>query len=321
MCCFARAIQSVTDTMIFARINGNGGQYLAYQMKYKSAEPNAMILPLPVALPAAEDDVRFIDLSEYDDIFEDLSSAFPYVPPRQLGCAMLPTAAVANDALLVHKVGNFIASFVPTMDDFSRLDEQFVIPTETWQKIPHYRDYGFAVFQLKELAGKPHPMAFEFKTRLNDIFFPTVHIHDGQVHSHEDFDHSLFLQHAGFDSIAGRYQGPRRPDRYTGIVRSKDVAGKYCNIEKAQGILAADLLLHRIDLNGKLENRDMTYHSAGSPLVPHFSAAKLLRYWPWAIPALAAAWLLNRRNQLLSQRNIAAETGPDTQSSAETDPR
>ena len=89
-----------------------------------------MILPLPVALPAAESDVRFIDLSEYDDIFDDISSAFPYIPRPGIGCGMMPTDAMANGALMVHEVGNFIASFVPTIDDFSRLNEKFVIPKE-----------------------------------------------------------------------------------------------------------------------------------------------------------------------------------------------
>src|SRR5690606_16069404 len=111
--------------------------------------------------------------------------------------------------LAVHEVGDFVASFVPTLADFRRLDPQFVIPQESWDKIPEYSDYGFAVFQLKSLVGNPHPMAFEFTTRWPDrIFFPTVHIHDGEVHDREEFDHTLYLQHPEFDRVVGTYQGP-----------------------------------------------------------------------------------------------------------------
>jgi hypothetical protein len=80
-------------------------------------------------------------------------------------------------------VGNFVASVVPTVEDFRRLDPQFSISPEIWGKIPDYQDYSFVVFQLEELKGRPHPMAFEFETRHQEnLFFPTVHIHDGEVH-------------------------------------------------------------------------------------------------------------------------------------------
>ncbi len=50
MCCFAQSVQSVANTRIFARLTGQGGQFLVYQMDYQSLTPNAMILPLPAAL-------------------------------------------------------------------------------------------------------------------------------------------------------------------------------------------------------------------------------------------------------------------------------
>ena len=49
-------------------------------------------------------------------------------------------------------------------------------------------------------------MAMEFQTQRdsNEIFFPTIHIHDGEVHELEEFDHALYLQHAEFDSKVSR---------------------------------------------------------------------------------------------------------------------
>ena len=63
--------------------------------------------------------------------------------------------AAPQAALKVHSVGKFVASFVPSQSDFDRLDPQFVIPKESWAKLPEYQDFGFAVFQLKELSGYP----------------------------------------------------------------------------------------------------------------------------------------------------------------------
>lgn len=313
MCIFSRSIVSVTDTLIFARLSGNGQQYLAYQMKYESEEPNAMILPLPVELPSAESSVEFIDLSEYEDFFDRLGRAFPSIRSLTFKTAIVASNSLSKDKLAVHEVGNFVASFVPTVDDFDRLDEQFVIPKETWAKIPEYANYGFAVFQLKDLVGKPHPMAFRFKTRSNNLFFPTVHIHDGEVHTEEDFDHVLFMQHAGFDSVVGKYQGPWEVDFATGVVRSKDIAGKYCNIEKAKGLIAPDLLLHRTRLEGRLPNQDTLLAAKGSPAVPGFNYRQLMAWWPLAIPVAATAWFFNRRNKIQAARN-ESESGSDDKS-------
>ncbi len=70
-----------------------------------------------------------------------------------------------SKVLEVKKVGKFDASFVPAIKDFSRMDERFRLPMGVWDKLPMYKEYGFAVFQLmKEEKGaqKVHPMAFEF---------------------------------------------------------------------------------------------------------------------------------------------------------------
>ena len=47
MCCFSKAVESVSNTNIFARGLKNGGQFLVYSMLMKAGEDLAMILPLP----------------------------------------------------------------------------------------------------------------------------------------------------------------------------------------------------------------------------------------------------------------------------------
>jgi len=43
-------------------------------------------------------------------------------------------------------------------------------------------------FHLAQGSLKPHPMTFEFESRNKNIFFPTRHVHDGEVHPAEDFE-------------------------------------------------------------------------------------------------------------------------------------
>ena len=114
------------------------------------------------------------------------------------------------------------------------------------------------MFQLKNLAGSPHPIAFDFATRLAErIFFPTVHIHDGTVHQEDVFDHMLYLQDARYDARAGEYVGEAAIDAKTGFVRSVARASGWMDLQLSKGIIAGDLLVHRLAMVGKHPNQDV----------------------------------------------------------------
>ncbi|MEZ6135643.1 MAG: hypothetical protein R3C53_12105 [Pirellulaceae bacterium] len=305
MCCFAGPVQSVTNTRIFASLSGTGTQFVAYQMRYKSEVPNAMILPIPAERGATEASIRFVDLSEYDRFFPDLNRGFPEISRPPLNSRARPTAAAEN-AIEVHEVGDFVASFVPMMKDFERLDPQFVIDQEVWAKIPEYADYSFVVFQLKNLAGEPHPMAFEFSTRMpNTVFFPTVHIHDGEVHDVEEFDHELYLQHVAYDKLASSTYSAK-VDRATKCERSKFKASVFMNVEKAKGLIDPDLLVHRKKLVGRLNNRDTLLATEGDLTrgSAYFFNPKVLL--PVAAALLPLGWIIHRRNRLSYQQRQTA---------------
>lgn len=207
MCCFSRAVEHVSATRIFARRLGDGTQALVYSMSVSIGTDLAMVLPIPVPAGTGEDGVRFLDLSGYPAFFDDLKTAFPGLgmlaakgPALRFG----PPAVVQK--LVVHQVGDFEASFVPSRADFERLDERFRLDPSVWDRLPGYADYGFAVFKLKpkrSLLGvvqeqKVHPMAFVFPSREPDaLYFPTVHVHDGTVPSVARFDHTFFAQDDG----------------------------------------------------------------------------------------------------------------------------
>lgn len=243
MCCFSRRVEFVKDTSIFARRSGQRLQLLVYSMKVGAPEDLAMILPIPVAAGTREDDVGFINLEKYPDFFADLATGFP---GRTLSTPADAAAPPPRALLKVENVGRFAASFVPTVADFSRLDPRFRLPEGAWKSLGLYAKYGFAVFQLKKGAGRIHPMAFAFPTARPDyLYFPTVHIHDGEAHPQAEFDHCLYCQpgQSGLHSVVAWDETPWP-------------AKTFLNIAKAPGLVVPDEHALRLQLSGVLTNQD-----------------------------------------------------------------
>lgn len=248
MCCFSRPVQSVTNTNIFARSSTGGRQYLVYSMTLSSREDLAMILPIPVPSGAPDDAVRFIDLKEYDRFFADMLRGFPQPPPpKAVALSRSASERVDSKPLPVIDVGSFEASFVPSVRDFPRLDERFRLPDTAWDQLPMYRDYGFAVFKLKKGDQKVHPMAFEFpRANPSQLFFPTVHIHDGRVHPRAGFDHTLYCQTTNGESLA-----------MTEWKESFGLAEQFMKMDRVKGIVHGGSHCHMKTIRGKHKNADI----------------------------------------------------------------
>jgi hypothetical protein len=247
MCCFSRHVESVSNTNIFARSSKDGRQYLVYSMALRSEEDLAMILPIPVPSGSPDDAVKFIDLKGYPDFFKDMLAGFPTPAPKSIARSRAPVAGTDSaKPLPVVEVGSFEASFVPSIRDFSRLDERFRLPDNTWDQLPLYREYGFAVFKLKKGEQKVHPMSFEFpRANSKKIFFPTVHIHDGQVHPKAAFDHTLYCQVA--DSESQQVMGWRE---------SPKLANQFMKVNDAKGLIVADRHCYQRTIRGQQKNED-----------------------------------------------------------------
>jgi hypothetical protein len=143
-------------------------------------------------------------------------------------------------------VGKFEASFVPTISDFARLDERFRISNETWIQLPLYSDYGFAVSKLKSGESKIHPMAFSFPRRdTKTLFFPTVHIHDGQVHPKAEFDHVLYCQPSEHQPLSVREWR-----------ESDQLAKAFMKIDQTRGLILPGEHCYQKLMHGMLPNRD-----------------------------------------------------------------
>ena len=120
-------------------------------------------LPDAIQLTArkCDDSPDTSDLSHYEKFFDDLGRGFPQkAPPISFGCSKSANNLEKKESLEVFQIGNYVGSFVPTIAEFSQLDERFGLPAATWDQIPEYNDYSFAVFQLSEGSLRPHPMEF-----------------------------------------------------------------------------------------------------------------------------------------------------------------
>ncbi|MEO7329915.1 MAG: hypothetical protein ABI193_15160, partial [Minicystis sp.] len=210
--------------------------------------------PVPIAR-VADDALTFVDLSGYHTFFSDLDSLFPEEMMRAKGRGPLALSRGAErKTLVVHTVGSFEASYVPSLADFDRLDPRFRLPAEIWEQRPEYQDFGFAVFKLRKGKKKAiHPMAFRFETRDEQaLFFPTLHVHDGALHDRADFDHALFYQApTGAKAVLG--DAAEAPF----WLRSSEVpAEQGVDIGRALGAVAPGEPVFKWALRGLLPNRD-----------------------------------------------------------------
>jgi hypothetical protein len=269
MCCFSQRVELVTDTNIFAR-GANDRQFLVYSMTYAAPADLAMVLPLPVPPNPAEDAVRFINLRRYPGFFDDMRRGFL---EETLGVEKM-AASLNAPKLQVHDVGDFEASFAPRIDDFNRLDERFRIPSDVWDRLPAYHDYGFAVFKLKaspsrwfvgaleklfgaggmRKPGRVHPMAFTFPRRTPELlYFPTLHVHDRRVHSEATFDHMLYCQ-----------PGAAMDEYLEGWEKSRWRASGFVDIARSEGIVDPKQCCWRRPLEGLRQNKDTLVGKGGS---------------------------------------------------------
>lgn len=248
MCCFSRKVKAVAETNIFARDAKDERQYLVYSMRFAAEEDLAMILPIPVPKDSKDDAVKFINLEKYAEFFADLRKGFPEPKAKGRGKGNTKSDKKADEApkLEVVEVGSFQASFVPKVKDFERLDEGFRLPNDIWEKLPQYKDSGFAVFKLKKGSMKVHPMAFEFpRADAKKLFFPTVHIHDGKVHEKARFDHMLYCQLGDSHEEQLKWE------------ESKRNAKMFMDLDKAQGLIEPKAHIFRKRMEGQLKNEDI----------------------------------------------------------------
>jgi hypothetical protein len=98
-----------------------------------------------------------------------------------------------------------------------------------------------------QIGVEEQAMAFSFPRRdAGQLFFPTVHIHDGKVHPRAGFDHILYCQPEGMDypNFGGQWEESTTPAR--GFMKVADT----------KGIIQPEQHCYKRELRGQLANKD-----------------------------------------------------------------
>jgi hypothetical protein len=261
MCIFSRPVDLVGSTRILVSSMKDGRHATIYQMAYEARADVAMILPVPVRPGIGDDALSFVDLSIYRDFFDELDRCcYPVTerPPGGGGGYGGERSPAPRPKLVVHEVGDFIASYVPSMDEFGRLEECFRLPAAAWETLPDYSSFGFAVFQLQPGAElrETHPLAYHYPpAKPGELYFPTAHLHEGgPANARARFDHALYAQpykqHPNLESSSWDFS-PILPGRKMDLVKSK-------------GLLSGDRRVGRLLLEGNFPNADLVMGIAES---------------------------------------------------------
>lgn len=94
-------------------------------------------------------------------------------------------------------------------------------------------------------------MAFEFPRRnVGELFFPTVHVHQGKVERTAHFDHILYCQTA--HQQIGWEISQSTEDMFEPLV-----ARHFMDIAKTQGIVGPETFVQMNRVNGMQPNKDI----------------------------------------------------------------
>lgn len=179
MCIISNSVSKVSDTKILVAVNEKTDrQLVVYSNKVDNAsQNNAMILPVPMP-----ETVKFINLSEYKNIFDDCKKSF-YNPGR--GINLSNGFEVSSKGLLeVFSIGSYVVSLAKSLSDLRRVDQSVFHLTEGCEGLlkNDYSDpvWGFIICKLNDGLEKYHPFAYSHQL-MDTIFVPTKHYHDHKV--------------------------------------------------------------------------------------------------------------------------------------------
>jgi hypothetical protein len=191
MCCFNHPIDHVHSTRIFVGTR-NGQQITVYSAALVGSR---IEMVLPVRSRGAEK-IEFVDMKSYPTFFEDCERAsMPVTRAGKVMSAGSRTAA-APGYLPVERVGDYDASFAPSLPDLKRADPRVFRLSPRLEAVfrPHYPpdEFGYVIYKLVH-SGTMHPFAYRHAhTEGEPLFVPTRHEHghDGPP----DWDHRIYHQ-------------------------------------------------------------------------------------------------------------------------------
>jgi hypothetical protein len=195
MCIFNRRVAKVYGTTILVAPLLGGRQLCVYENNVAvgaKAEPNAMILPLPLG---KGEKLVPVDLSKVATFFQQCEQCFE--EEEEMKSSSSHRGSNKQDKskakLEVIDVGSYKVSLALSLDDLYRIDESvFKVQPDIAEllKVHYGSGFGFAICLFNKTL-KAHPIAF-ISSLLPDgtLFIPTRHEHgDGSQKAH--FDHHV----------------------------------------------------------------------------------------------------------------------------------
>ena len=208
MCIISLTVEQVNATKIFSCFTEDETrQFVIYSNQVTTNhENNMMILPVP-----NPNSVDLINLSQYPDFFEDCQKNFHRYNPPQLYATRSLAASLDHyerPPLPVFNVGSYIASIVPSVLDFDRLNPRhFPVPVDLHNVLRHQYDneFGFICCRLKRGNHSYHPFAYSHSKHSGGLMFlPTFHYHphgsSSVRHFDADWDHVIYTVGTDLDS-------------------------------------------------------------------------------------------------------------------------
>ena len=179
MCMISNEIESVSNTKILVAPNHDKTRQLTVYSNYVSnvSESNAMVLPVP--LPQT---LQFIDLSNYDNLFEDCAKCF-YNPYKSKSLSYSTNSANTKDdkPLQVFNIGSYKVSVAMNLEQIGKVDSRVFNLSPGLNQVLntfYYQPYwGFIICKLNSGPESYHPLAYSHQIIDNKIYIPTRHYH------------------------------------------------------------------------------------------------------------------------------------------------
>jgi len=227
---------------MFARFEGDR-QVLAMEMRVNLPRDMALIVPLPTIPNAGRDALRLLRPGT-SALFAQLQSGFSKSDSqneRRERQDDLSDSGVRTRRFV--EAAPYDTLYLPSMDDFGLIDNEFQLSSQLVGAFSPYRDYGFAVLKLRAAANaRLRSIAFSFPTRdTSHLYFPTFQYRDGTVHNTVMFDVTLYAQNAEKSAWDG-----------TAVE-----AGDFMSMDDGAEVISVERTVQRRVLYGEKANEDI----------------------------------------------------------------
>jgi hypothetical protein len=181
MCLISTEIQKVSKTNILVAPNFDKTRQLTIYSNFVNniSDSNAMVLPVP--LPNS---IQFIDLSGYQNLFEDCAGCFYETSKSQRSYGKLTNSSFNTrdeKPLEVFNVGSYKVSLAKSLEEINRVDTKIFKLSDGLKQtleIFYYQSYwGFIICKLAKGEELYHPFGYSHDIIDNKIYIPTRHYH------------------------------------------------------------------------------------------------------------------------------------------------